>query len=108
MAILTKYIPASNTKGSRAQVTMENGKRYTVSLDPGLSHWRAHAAAVVEALEKHYTGVDSKWGFGHFVVCTMPDKTPYSLVFIQTKSNCRMKITRAYFGEVLFPVPKPK
>jgi hypothetical protein len=52
-AIHTKYIPASNTKGSRIKAYVEGGLSATISYPHEYSYERCHFEAVKTLVEKH-------------------------------------------------------
>lgn len=53
IAIQTKYIPASNTKGSRIKAFTESGFSAVVSYDYSLDGVNIHFKAVKELVKKH-------------------------------------------------------
>jgi len=51
-AIVTKYLPATNTRPSRIKASDEDGNTITISYDHGLSHGQCYAKAAVALCEK--------------------------------------------------------
>ena len=53
IAIHTKFIPASNVRGSRIKAYCADGRSVTISKDHALSQEQAHFAAARAFAEKH-------------------------------------------------------
>ena len=53
ISIQTKYIPATNTKGSRIKAYTERGLSVTISYPHEFSHERPHYEAVKALVKKH-------------------------------------------------------
>ena len=82
-AIVTKYIGASNTRGSRVKATAWAGS-VTIPYDTQLSSAEAHAKAA-EAHAKAAKALASKCGWhGHFIGAGMPDGKGF--VFVNNAS----------------------
>jgi hypothetical protein len=53
IAIQTKYLPVTNTKGSRIKAWTSNGQSVTVPYDHAFSHELVHFQAVKALIAKH-------------------------------------------------------
>lgn len=74
-AIETKFIPATNVKGSRVKATEPDGKSVTLSWEHGLNSMQNHQAAAVALCRK------MKWGG---TLATGELKSSYVHVFVAT------------------------
>ncbi len=59
-AIVTKYLPATKTRGSRIVARNDQG-RVTVSYDYGLTIYGLHRRALIEHTRKYGSAVPGQW-----------------------------------------------
>lgn len=81
-SIQTKFIPCSNTRGSRVKATTSSGLSATVSFDHGLRSEEAHWEAVKALLAKH----DLNWG-DKFAIGSSIDGKGYVFVPVRCGDN---------------------
>ena len=73
-AIITKYLPATDTKGSRIKASAEGVKSVVISWNYVLGIEANHAAAARGLCEKY------AWGES-LIAGSLPDQTGYAFVF---------------------------
>jgi hypothetical protein len=84
-AIVTRYLPATNFRGSRIKASCERGS-ITVSYPHELSGAQCHAFAVGELLKKFWNedGPTNHWGVpGDWVCSALPDASRDAYVFVR-------------------------
>lgn len=80
-AIHTKYIPASNVKGSRIKATSDSGLSVTVSYAHELSGHLVHFEAVKALVAKHKLD----WNIDNMCYGGSSDGKGYTFVFADSK-----------------------
>ena len=80
-AIHTKYIPASNTKGSRIKATSDNGHSVIVSRNDALNGHLVHFEAVKALVIKHKLA----WDIENMCYGGSSDGKGYTFVFCDSK-----------------------
>jgi hypothetical protein len=81
LAIHTKYIPASNTKGSRIKATSDNGHSVSVSRNDAFSGHLVHFEAVKALVAKHKLD----WDLSNMCYGGSSDGKGYTFVFCESK-----------------------
>ena len=81
IAIHTKYIPASNTKGSRIKATSDNGHSVIVSRNDALNGHLVHFEAVKALVIKHKL----TWDIENMCYGGSSDCKGYTFVFADSK-----------------------
>lgn len=76
-AIHTKYIPASNVRGSRIKATSDNGHSVTVSYEHSLDGHLVHFEAVKALVAKHKLD----WDISNMCYGGSSDGKGYTFVF---------------------------
>ena len=80
-AIHTKYIPASNVKGSRIKATSDNGHSVIVSRNGALSGHLVHFEAVKALVAKHKLD----WNIDNMCYGGSSDGKGYTFVFADSR-----------------------
>lgn len=80
-AIHTKYIPASNVKGSRIKATSDNGHSVIVSFDDSLNGHLVHFEAVKALVAKHKL----TWDISNMCYGGSSDGKGFTFVFCDSK-----------------------
>lgn len=80
-AIHTKYIPASNVRGSRIKATSDNGHSATVSYEHSLDGHLVHFEAVKALVAKHKLD----WDISNMCYGGSSDGKGYTFVFADSK-----------------------
>ena len=80
-AIHTKYIPASNVKGSRIKATSDNGHSVIVSYDDSLNGHLVHFEAVKALVFKHKL----TWNIDEMCFGGSSDGKGFTFVFCESK-----------------------
>ena len=80
-AIHTKYIPASNVKGSRIKATSDNGRSVIVSRNDALNGHLVHFEAVKALVAKHKLD----WNIDNMCYGGSSDGKGYTFVFADSK-----------------------
>jgi len=80
-AIHTKYIPASNVKGSRIRATSDNGHSAIVSYNDALNGHLVHFEAVKALVIKHKL----TWNISNMCYGGSSDGKGYTFVFCDSK-----------------------
>lgn len=80
-AIHTKYIPASNVKGSRIKATSDNGHSIIVSRNDSLNGHLVHFEAVKALVTKHKLD----WNIDNMCYGGSSDGKGYTFVFADSK-----------------------
>lgn len=80
-AIHTKYIPASNVKGSRIKATSDNGHSVIVSRNDALNGHLVHFEAVKALVIKHKL----TWDLSNMCYGGSSDGKGYTFVFCDSK-----------------------
>jgi hypothetical protein len=80
LAIHTKYIPASNTKGSRIKATSDNGHSVIVSRNDAFSGHLVHFEAVKALVAKHKLD----WDLSNMCYGGSSDGKGYTFVFCES------------------------
>lgn len=80
-AIHTKYIPASNVKGSRIKATSDNGHSVIVSRNDALNGHLVHFEAVKALVTKHKLD----WNIDNMCYGGSSDGKGYTFVFADSK-----------------------
>jgi hypothetical protein len=80
-AIHTKYIPASNVKGSRIKATSDNGHSVIVSYDDSFDGHLVHFEAVKALVIKHKLD----WDIANMCYGGSSDGKGYTFVFSDSK-----------------------
>jgi len=75
-AILTKYLPATNTRGSRVKATAEGVRCITIPYPYELSGEDVHRAAAAELCKRHGWPTELVGG-------GLPDQTGYAFCFVE-------------------------
>jgi len=79
-AIFTKYIPATNTKGSRIKAYDGGKNQKTISYDNALNSEELHAKAAIELCKKmNWKGELISGGFNNGYVFVFADSTKYEI-----------------------------
>ena len=81
IAIHTKYIPASNVRGSRIKATSDNGQSATVSYEHSLDGHLVHFEAVKALVAKHKLD----WNIDNMCYGGSSDGKGYTFVFADSK-----------------------
>lgn len=81
IAIHTKYIPASNTKGARIKATSDNGHSVIVSRNDALNGHLVHFEAVKALVIKHKL----TWDIENMCYGGSSDGKGYTFVFCNSK-----------------------
>jgi hypothetical protein len=81
LAIHTKYIPASNVKGSRIRATSDNGQSAIVSYNDALNGHLVHFEAVKALVIKHKL----TWDISNMCYGGSSDGKGYTFVFCDSK-----------------------
>lgn len=81
IAIHTKYIPASNVKGSRIKATSDNGHSVIVSRNGSLNGHLVHFEAVKALVSKHKLD----WNIDNMCYGGSSDGKGYTFVFADSK-----------------------
>lgn len=81
IAIHTKYIPASNVRGSRIKATSDNGHSATVSYEHSLDGHLVHFEAVKALVAKHKLD----WDISNMCYGGSSDGKGYTFVFADSK-----------------------
>jgi len=81
LAIHTKYISASNTKGSRIKARSDNGHSVIVSFDHSLHGHLVHFEAVKALVAKHKLN----WDISNMCYGGSSDGKGYTFVFCDSK-----------------------
>lgn len=81
IAIHTKYIPASNVRGSRIKATSDNGHSATVSYEHSLDGYLVHFEAVKALVAKHKLD----WDISNMCYGGSSDGKGYTFVFADSK-----------------------
>jgi len=81
LAIHTKYIPASNTKGSRIKATSDNGHSVIVSRNDAFWGHLVHFEAVKALVAKHKLD----WDLSNMCYGGSSDGKGYTFVFCESK-----------------------
>ena len=81
LAIHTKYIPASNVRGSRIKATSDNGHSVIVSFDHSLNGHLVHFKAVKALVIKHKL----TWDIENMCYGGSSDGKGYTFVFCDSK-----------------------
>lgn len=81
LAIHTKYIPASNVRGSRIKATSDNGHSVIVAFDHSLNGHLVHFEAVKALVIKHKL----TWDIENMCYGGSSDGKGYTFVFCDSK-----------------------